>query len=80
MPMNARIRAITERAITEEAERLPVPDRVRLVEYLLATLDKPDPEIDRAWAEECERRLDSYLRGETTALGAEEVLAKYLTP
>jgi Putative addiction module component len=42
--------------------------------------DKPDPEIDRAWAEECERRLDSYLRGETTALDAEEVLAKYLKP
>jgi putative addiction module component (TIGR02574 family) len=75
MPMNARIQAIRE-----EAERLPAADRAKLVEYLLATLDKPDPEIDRAWAEECERRLDSYLRGETTALDAEEVLAKYLKP
>jgi putative addiction module component (TIGR02574 family) len=75
MSMNERIRALTE-----EAERLPVPDRVRLVEHLLATLDKPDPEIDRAWAEECERRLDRYLRGETTALDADEVLAKYLKP
>jgi putative addiction module component (TIGR02574 family) len=68
------------RAITEEAERLPAPDRVRLVEHLLATLDKPDSEIDRAWAEESERRLDRYLRGETTALDAEDVLAKHLKP
>jgi putative addiction module component (TIGR02574 family) len=73
--MNTRIREITE-----EAERLPAPDRVRLVEHLLATLDKPDSEIDRAWAEESERRLDSYLRGETAALDAEDVLAKHLKP
>ncbi len=53
-----------------------MPDH--MIERLLATLGKPDPEVDRAWAEECERRLDRYLRGETTALDAEEVLAKYL--
>jgi len=28
---------------------------------LLATLDKPDPEVDRAWAAESERRLDRLL-------------------
>jgi hypothetical protein len=43
-------------------------------------MDKPDSEIDRAWAEECERRLDSYLRGETTARDAEDILAQYLKP
>jgi len=67
-------------SITEEAERLPAADRVRLVEHLLATLDKPDPEIDRAWAEESERRLDAYLRGDTTARDAKDVLAKHLKP
>jgi putative addiction module component (TIGR02574 family) len=73
--MNTRIQEITE-----EVERLPVPERVRLVERLLTTLDKPDPGIDRAWAEESERRLNRYLRGETTALDADQVLAKYLKP
>jgi putative addiction module component (TIGR02574 family) len=67
-------------SFAEEAERLPAADRVRLVERLLATLDKPDAEIDRAWVEECERRLDGYLRGETTALDADDVLAKHLKP
>ena len=75
MSMNTRIQAIAE-----EAERLPASDRVRLVEILLTSLDKPDPEIDRAWAEECKRRRDRYLRGEATTLDADEVLAKYLKP
>jgi putative addiction module component (TIGR02574 family) len=71
--MNTRITSIIE-----QAERLPAADRIRLVEHLLATLDKPDPEVDRAWAEESERRLDTYLRGETTARDAKDVLAKHL--
>jgi putative addiction module component (TIGR02574 family) len=67
-------------SIAEEAERLPAADRIRLVEHLLATLDRPDPEIDRAWAKESERRLDSYLRGETTARDAGDILRKHLKP
>jgi putative addiction module component (TIGR02574 family) len=66
--------------IAEEAERLPATDRIKLVEHLLTTLDKPDPEIDQAWVEESERRLDAYLRGETTARDAKDVLAKHLKP
>ena len=73
--MNTRVKSIAE-----EAERLPAVDRIKLVEHLLATLDKPDPEVDRAWAEESERRLDAYLRGETTARDAKDVLAKHLKP
>jgi putative addiction module component (TIGR02574 family) len=66
--------------IAEEAERLPAADRIKLVEHLLTTLDKPDPEIDQAWVEESERRLDAHLRGETTARDAKDVLAKHLKP
>jgi len=66
--------------LAEEAERLPPAERIELVERLLNGLDKPDPEIDRAWAEECERRLDAYLSGETSSRNAEDVLAKHLNP
>lgn len=68
------------KSLAEEAECLPVSDRVRLVEHLLSTLDRPDPSIDRAWAEESEQRLDAYVRGEITARDAEHVLAKHLKP
>ena len=64
----------------EEVDRLSAADRIKLVEHLLATLDKPDPEIDGAWVEESERRLDAYSRGETTARDAKDVLANYPEP
>ncbi len=67
-------------SLTKEAEQLPAPERIRLIEHLLASLDKPEPEIEAAWAEESERRLDMYLAGETQARDADEVLAKYLKP
>ncbi len=43
-------------SLAEEAEKLPVPGRIQLAVHLLATLDKPEPDIDAAWAEEGERR------------------------
>ena len=55
--------------LTEEASRLSPTERAELVEHLLATLDKPDPEIDRLWVEECERRLDAYLDGKLAVIG-----------
>ncbi len=67
-------------SLAEEAERLPPADRIELVERLLSSSDKPAPEIDWAWAEECERRLDAYLSGATSARDAEDVLAKHLKP
>ena len=73
--MNAR-----SKSIAKEAGDLPAADRIRLIEFLLASLDKPDPDIDRIWADEGERRLDAYLRGHAKARDANDVLAKYLKP
>jgi hypothetical protein len=70
--MNAR-----SKSIAKEAETLPAIDRIWLVERLLASLDRSDPDIDRIWADEGERRTDAYLRGETSACDAKDVLAKY---
>lgn len=60
------------------AERLPPAERAKLVERLLESLDKSDPEIDRAWAEESERRLETVVDGTVRGRPAGEVLAKYL--
>jgi putative addiction module component (TIGR02574 family) len=71
--MNARVTSLAE-----EAERLPAAERIQLVERLLDSLDRSDPEIDAAWAEECERRLDAYLSGAVSARDADDVLAKHI--
>jgi putative addiction module component (TIGR02574 family) len=81
-PVSCKFGVMTNRvtSLAEEAEKLPVPGRIRLAVHLLASLHKPEPDIDAAWAEESDRRLDAYLAGETSARDADEVLAKYLKP
>ena len=66
--------------VAEAAQRLPVDDRIRLVEILLDSLNPKDPGIDQEWVDECERRLDAYDRGEMSAVDATDVLAKHLKP
>ena len=73
--MNPRISLIAE-----EADRLSAADRIKLVEHLLDTLNPSIREVDAAWVEESERRLDTYLRGEATARDAKDVLSKHLKP
>jgi putative addiction module component (TIGR02574 family) len=55
------------------AAKLPPSDRLELVETILATLDKPDPEISAAWAAEAQDRLAAYRRGELTAVDESDV-------
>jgi hypothetical protein len=68
------------KSIAKEAETLPTTDRIWLVDFLLASLDRPDRDIDRIWVDEGERRVEAYLRGETSARDAKDVLAQHLKP
>jgi putative addiction module component (TIGR02574 family) len=64
-------------AIIEQASQLTAVEKLEVVDALLTSVDKPDPEIDRLWAVEAEDRLAAYRRGEIKALELNEVLAKY---
>jgi putative addiction module component (TIGR02574 family) len=59
--------------LAAQAAKLPPSDRLQLVETILATLDKPDPAIAAAWANEAEDRLAAYRRGELVAVDEKEV-------
>jgi len=72
--MNQRVKTIFE-----EVKKLS-PEEQDELSRLLLEITGPDPEIDQAWIEECERRLDAYVNGETRARDAQEVLAKYFKP
>ncbi|MDP2811292.1 MAG: addiction module protein [Rhodocyclaceae bacterium] len=63
----------TAQELASQATKLPPSERLRLVETILATLDKPDPEIGAAWAAEAEDRLAAYRRGELAAVDESEV-------
>jgi len=60
-----------------EIRALPDMDKVRLVDTILADLDKPDPEIDRVWAEEARKRRAAYKAGRIPTVSYETVMAKH---
>jgi len=66
-------------SVPEELEAailaLPRDERARLAERLIASLDQ-DREIEVAWREEVERRLDAYRNDELEAISSDEVLAE----
>ncbi len=63
--------------VMDEVLSLPTDARMSLVEKLLASLNLPtQPEIDRVWVEEAERRVAQIDRGEVELIPGEEVFAK----
>ncbi len=54
--------------IEEEALRLPSHERAQLAEHLIHSLDEvEDPEAERLWIEEAERRYQEYKQGKVKA-------------
>ena len=64
------------KSLLQQALRMPPNDRAALVETLLLSLDKPDPEIDALWLKEAEDRLAAYHSGELGAVDAEQVFTE----
>ena len=66
--------------LTEEIRGLPDIEKLQLVDVILADLDKPDPEIDRVWAEEARKRWAAYKAGRVPTVSYETVMAKHRRP
>lgn len=59
--------------IEEEALRLPSCERAQLAERLIHSLDKEDPEAEKLWIEEAERRYRAYKEGKVKTKSADLV-------
>jgi hypothetical protein len=62
--------------ILREASDLPVEERAFIVDSLLRTLNRPDPEIDRQWVAIARERLASLRAGGVRAIPAGDVFAR----
>ena len=60
--------------IEKKSLTLNALDKIHLVEKLLSSLDKPDPEIEQAWIKEAEERFAAYEKGELKTIPLEKVL------
>lgn len=63
--------------IQEFIPKLTLKEKAALAHRLLRELDgEPDEDVEAAWLEESERRLDAYLKGEMEAVDGEVVMAR----
>jgi putative addiction module component (TIGR02574 family) len=67
----------TTAKLVSEIQSLPDVEKLRLVDAILADLDKPDPEMDRIWAEEARKRWAAYKAGRIPTVSYEEVMTKH---
>ena len=52
-------------------------EKLKLVDSILTQLDRPDPEIDRIWAEEARNRWQEYKAGKVASVSYEKVMSKH---
>ena len=59
--------------LAKKAIELQPLERIKLVEAILFSLDKPDLEIEKSWVAESEARYEAYKRGEIKVKDWEEI-------
>ena len=62
--------------IIEQAESLPVDERLIVVDSLLRSLNPPNPEIDEQWAVVAKRRLAELRSGQVKPVPGEQVFTR----
>jgi hypothetical protein len=65
------------KALGKQAREPSVAPRIALVEDVLDSLDRADPEMDKIWTTEPKDRLGAYRRGDLTATALSKIIAKY---
>jgi len=69
--------SVIDRELSEKIKSLSPDEKLALVDLILTELDKPDPEIDRIWAEEARKRWEAYKSGKVETVPYEDVMKKY---
>lgn len=63
--------------IATKMKSLPDSEKIEFVDSILMQLDRPDPEMDRIWADEARKRWQAYKRGTLETAPYDRVMAKY---
>jgi len=63
--------------VVKKIKELPDIEKLAVVDSILLELDRPDPEIDRIWADESRARLQAYREGRAECVPYADVMAKY---
>jgi len=67
---------VTMKELIEEVASLPVEERAIVADSILRSLNPPESEIDRKWAQVAQRRLEELRGGVVQAVPGEQVFDK----
>lgn len=67
---------MTMKELIEEVASLPVEERAIVADSILRSLNPPESDMDRKWAEVAQRRLAELRSGKVKPIPGEEVFAK----
>jgi putative addiction module component (TIGR02574 family) len=67
----------TVNQLAQKAIGLSPVERIKLVEAILYSLDKMDPEIEKSWVAESEARYEAYKRGTLESYDWDEIKKRY---
>lgn len=62
--------------IMDVVDSLPIDMKLELIDHLLESISPSRKEIDDAWKEEVERRIDEVENGDVKLIPGEEVFAR----
>lgn len=66
--------------LAQEIHSLSDVEKLQIVDAILADLDRPDPAMDRIWAEEARKRWSAYKEGRIPTVSYDDVMAKHRRP
>jgi putative addiction module component (TIGR02574 family) len=64
-------------SIYQKSLKLWPSERLMLIEQIASSLDTPDSEIEKQWAEEAERRYKAFEEGTVQTISLNEIIEKY---
>ncbi|CAN5325947.1 hypothetical protein BH23BAC3_BH23BAC3_29570 [soil metagenome] len=64
---------MSTKELLAKAMKLKPSERAILVESLIKSLDQPDKGLDEIWANEAEKRLKAYRKGDLAGIPMEDV-------
>jgi putative addiction module component (TIGR02574 family) len=67
----------TVEKLAKQAIELKPVERLRLVEAILFSLDKTDPDIEKSWVAESELRYEAYKQGGLKAHDWNDIKKRY---
>jgi len=62
--------------IMDVVDSLPIDMKLEIIDHLLESISPRKDEVEEAWKEEVERRIDEVENGEVKLIPGEEVFAK----